>query len=276
MNTENTNNKWKTQKRSKEDFELNHKIKNYYNIFYNDKSNKMNIVYQFWADNDDAAYDVLCEYKSENPPAPNGEYYYGYCGFYPMNDKQYSCMDEYLSDYDENIIEKIKAWFEFYFVYKVKDFFHALRDAIFLLKTNHNYYERWSIDTHIIDDLRFNLPIMIENLHGCPESFCERASESSEIKDERPVVSEKGVELWREELTKLLENVLLYKYYDGYGIVDEKDKQMVEIHKKYESTLPYVKGTYKQLEYSKLRELINKHWEFICDWMKEHGRDLWD
>jgi hypothetical protein len=51
---------------------------------------------------------------------------------------------------------------------------------------------------------------------------------------------------------------------------------MVEIHKKYESTLPYVKGTYKQLEYSKLRELINKHWEFICDWMKEHGRDLWD
>ena len=113
-------------------------------------------------------------------------------------------------------------------------------------------------------------------INSSPESFCERASESSEIKDERPVVSEKGVELWREELIKFLENVLLYKYYDGYGIVDEKDKQMVEIHKKYESTLPYVKGTYKQLEYSKLRELINKHWEFICDWMKEHGRDLWD
>ena len=147
--------------------------------------------------------------------------------------------------------------------YDLKD---KIENYISMIKEKHQTNEWWDITFHILDDLKYNLPILIKKAHSYPAFM----SELPEAKEKKPWI------LWKEELKKLLLNINLYKYYDQSGIIDKNDKQMVKIHKEYKNTLPYHKGTKKDLDYMALRELANKHWEFIWDWLKEYGTHLWD
>ena len=85
-----------------------------------------------------------------------------------------------------------------------------------------------------------------------------------------------ALELWKEKLNELLLSARLYSYYSNYGIIDDKDSEMMKIDEKYKSTIPYVSGTYKQIDYIRLEKMTTKNWNKIWDWIRIYGRNLWD
>lgn len=141
-----------------------------------------------------------------------------------------------------------------------------LENYINLIKDKHEYNEWWSIDYHMLNDLRYNLPILIKKLHGYPTFLEEHAKKEGK----------EPFEIWKDELKNLLLNVNLYLYYSSYGHVDKDDKQLQEIHKEYKDTIPIHEGTRHDIDYLELGKLTNKHWDFIWDWMKKYGQSLWD
>lgn len=168
---------------------------------------------------------------------------------------------------------------------------YNIRDLEYLTRTKHNYNESWSIYSHMLDDLEHNIPLLIKNKHGIPTEFCQKARDIIHKDDKNynkddanksdPNYTEEHVmevanKIWNEELEKLLLNVKLYKYYENFGIIDEENKDEVEIDKKYHSSIPIIPGTYDDIDYVKLNEMSNKCWNYIWDFMKENGRNLWD
>ena len=166
-----------------------------------------------------------------------------------------------------------------------------IRDLEYLNRTKHRYNESWSIDSHMLEDLEFNIPILIKDKQGVPTEYCEKARDiihkddknynRNEVNKNDPNYDENGVmelasKLWNDDLEKLLLNVKLYQYYENFGIVDEKNPEEVEFDKKYHSTIPLIQGSYDDIDYVKLSEISNNCWNYIWDFMKEHGRDLWD
>ena len=149
---------------------------------------------------------------------------------------------------------------------KFYDLEHDVKNYISMIKEKHQISEYWSIYNHILDDLKYNIPLLIKNSHGYPACYDELAKGTNK----------KPWTLWKEDLKELLLNINLYLYYENYGIPDKDDKQMAAIHKKYKNTIPIYPGTKRDIDYVKLNELTEKHWNYIWDWMKEKGRGLWD
>ena len=173
----------------------------------------------------------------------------------------------------------------------VSNLAYEIRNLEYLNRTKHNYQESWSIYSHILDDLEFNIPILIKDKKGVPTEYCSKAREIIHKDDKNynveeankndPNFNEKDVmelasKLWDEDLEKLLLNVKLYKYYENFGIVNEENKDEVEFDKKYHSTIPLIPGSYDDIDYVKLNEISEKCWNYIWDFMKKNGRDLWD
>lgn len=166
-----------------------------------------------------------------------------------------------------------------------------IRNLEYLNRTKHRYEEPWSIYSHILEDLEFNIPLLIKNKQGVPTEYCEKARDIIHKDDKNynkieankndPNYEENGImelasNLWNEDLEKLLLNVKLYRYYENFGIVDKENPDEVEFDKKYHSTIPLIPGSYDDIDYVKLNEISNNCWNFICDFMKENGRNLWD
>ena len=149
---------------------------------------------------------------------------------------------------------------------KFYDLEHDVKNYINMIKEKHQISEYWSLYNHILDDLKYNIPLLIKNSHGYPGCYDELAKGTGK----------KPWTLWKEDLKELLLNINLYLYYEGYGIPDKDDKQMKAIHKKYKNTIPIHPGTKRDIDYVKLNELTEKHWDYIWDWMKEKGQGLWD
>jgi hypothetical protein len=39
--------------------------------------------------------------------------------------------------------------------------------------------------------------------------------------------------------------------------------------------MPYYEGTKDDIDYGRLKELLDKYWYNIWDWVKENGNQLW-
>jgi hypothetical protein len=158
---------------------------------------------------------------------------------------------------------------------KLNDQKYKFNDLYYLIKNKHNTNESWDISHHILTDILYNIPILIKTKHGIPCYFLSKVKEdvaSDYTKEEW----KKAEEIYDNELKKLILYVRLYYFYSDYGIVDKKDKEMQKIYNEYKDTIPYEKGTYKQIDYKKLSELQMKYWNLIWDWMKEYGQMIWD
>lgn len=151
-------------------------------------------------------------------------------------------------------------------------------------RSSHSRTESWSLDSHILEDLEFNIPIIIKTKNGVPTRFCEKArlqlkSETDADSGEcNPSDAEMklGEEMWNEELTRLLGHIWTYEFFSGFGVVDAKwpiDKQTFLFEKK--SLIPYKPGRYNEMDYQKLNELAQAEWRAIWAWMSEYGQDLW-
>lgn len=252
---------------------------------------------KFWAKTNAEAQEELKKYiKIANKQY---KYYWGTAENYVDYDSKtkkkvcYDTMEDMHQAWEKRRKWYSELWFNItYYFSKVTDLRYTVKDIWYWFRTKHNRSESWSLDSHIVEDILHNVPIMIKNLHGWPSYFSLEALKEKHKNDPKFDVEkaltanpnlcweekcdERALELWKEKLNELLLCTRLFVYYDNYGIVHEKDVEMNEIAKKYKSTIPYVPGTYKQIDYVKLDKLTTKNWNKIWDWIRVYGRNLWD
>lgn len=268
---------WSWNEPTNEEFEKLRKNFTFYRI-YTVENGKSKNLFKFWHVSDSDALRVLNLFK-ESHPEYGDNCFYSTSGYFIDPD---GSRHDTLFENDENKCKKRKIKFSFSdFWFRVKDFWFRVKDTFYFFRHGHSMKESWSIDSHLLEDLRFNLKKLAENTNGCPTFICERAKFELNKTDKEEWnydndEMELAMKMWIDELNKLRENVLLYEYYDGYGIVEEDDKEMVEIDRKYRDTLPYKPGTKNEFDFPKLRELAKERWDNIWNWIKEYGESLWD
>lgn len=282
------------------------KDKVHYKIFRVEKDEKTGeekkiTMIKFWAKNNDEAYEELKKYcKIANKEYT---YYFGTTGNYIGNKlsksgkvMRYDSFEEMMEAEKEaqpffkKMLEDIcfRAWRIWDWM---KDIKYKTSDLFYLVRNKHQRNESWSLDYHLIDDLIYNLPILIKNKMGIPTQFCTKArsqlnkdnqdfdldkslAENPNPTDEESKLAE---EMWNEELEKGLLYAKLYKFYSNYGIVDnENDLEERAFLEKWSKTIPKVPGTYNEIDYVKLHALEDKYWNSLWNWIKDNGRNLWD
>jgi hypothetical protein len=162
--------------------------------------------------------------------------------------------------------------------YFIKDLFYWIKNYSLRLGYSHNSSEWYCLKGHILEDIKFNVKKMINYMHGCPNYMVEEAKEyfkdNAEFANKDEV--DKGVALWKNRLTELLDLVYLYELYESYGFgYDESDEYAMKIYHEYKDTIPYYKNS-KDINYTELAKMTTECWNNICNWMMKHGRNLWD
>lgn len=267
---------------------------NTYSIFKLDDHDERVVLHVFEAESDDKACEVLKKYRLNHQDG--SKYYYTETGrFVDTNGKRYDTFKDLMNADQEKESVLSKIWD--YITYipsevarKTSDLGCWIRNLLHFIKSKHRMDEYWSLDYHLIDDLEYNIPRLIEHKHGVPQAFCEKAR-SIIHKDEvgfdvkksfesDPNSTDKELELaeklWDNDLNSLLLHVKLYKFYSNFGVVDKSNKDELAFYSMWEHTLPYKPGTYEELDYAKLYDLENQHWNSIWNWIKANGRSLWD
>lgn len=275
----NQNGNWDWEEPTNEEFELLRKNLTFYRIYTIVDGKSVNL-FKFWHKNEEEALRVLNTFK-ECHPKYGDNCFYSTSGYVMDPDgTRHDTLFEDIHDKD-GFFTKIHDFFVYSIPRFVSDFWFKVKDTIYFIRHDHSMKESWSLDTHLLEDLKFNLKKLSESHTGCPNFMCDRAR--AELK--KPVKDEWDYEedemklaskMWSEELNTLRENVLLYEYYSGYGIVSDDDKDMKLIEMKYKDTLPYKPGTNKGFDYEKLNSLAKERWENIWNWIKEYGESLWD
>lgn len=206
-----------------------------------------------------------------------------------------SCIDEWEEEAKSRpIIVRAWSWLTlelwYWFVDRPNTFRYWVRDLIYFLKNKHDYKESWNLDCHILQDMLWNIPILIENKHGIAYPFLDKAVKETHAKEKGFDIKEwnkthytytdeeekKAIEYQNEEYERVLEYIKLYEYYRDGGSIDETDPKQVEFDKKLHYTLPIIPGTYDSLDYDKLNVLTERNWNKIWEWMRKFGQTLWD
>ena len=277
-----TTEKWFWTEPTEDEFETLRHEKTFYRLYFIDEKTKEDIIlYKFWADGDEEALKTLNEFKADHPDLEH-EVFYGTSGYYVNSrGKRFDSLIDMFKGKKIWLITPIVDFFMYDIPRMWGDLIGNIKNTIHFVRTKHQKSEAWDIYSHILMDLKYNLPILIRDHIGHPTFLCEKAREMLKTENPKPFEyteeeSNLASHLWEEMLNNLYKDVLLYFYYSEYGIVDSKDEEMVKIDKEYRKTLPFKEGTNGGFDYSKLGELENKHWDAIWDWMKEYGRCLWD
>ncbi len=163
----------------------------------------------------------------------------------------------------------------------VDDFRFFARNYDTLSGKSHQRREVWNLDNAVLDILDFNLPRLSKRHSGVPNDFCEKARRRlKETRGPDGNVSKKTMELadrlWREEIGKLHLYVRLYRFYAGFCLVDRRNLSESEFFERYKHTIPYLPGTFKELDYAKLAKLEERYWRLWIDQFRKIGRRLWD
>jgi hypothetical protein len=260
-----------------------------YRIFRLEKDEKTGEMKQinmirFWAKDDAEAYKRLKEYVK----VANRKYHYFYdtgLNYIGPDGKRFDTMEDMLADHKrEGLFEKIGFWF-----YCKKrlwgDRWFNLKEAWRRARHGHDLSESFGLDNHLVNDIIYNIPIILDNNDGCPQPFIDLALKNAGKSEEEAKkmmyegypdeIFEEAMKLLHEEINKMYLYARLYVYYSGYGIVDSKDEVMVEIDRKYRNTIPYVPGTYKRIDYRKLDVLVRSNWNKMWNWMQKNGHLLY-
>lgn len=149
-------------------------------------------------------------------------------------------------------------------------------------RSSHMYNESWSLDSHILGDLEFNIPIIKEKANGIPQNFVDKACEMlhnsyeelSKNKENSDEMFDLAKKLWHEELDNMLHHIWLYEYYVDHGIIsDNVPNEMKEFLKN--CKLPMEDGQYDVIDYMKTSDLAQAEWKAIWEWMTKYGQSLW-
>lgn len=296
---------WSWEEATDDEFKKRCRSATYYKIFKLSGTRRFprkDALYKFWAKSRAEALQVLKAYAEDHPGAT---YYYASSGYYidPDGSRHDDLHSEFLrTKRDRKLIRERHQKF----LSEKKRVFGILKAALDGLKTkdrslrfmiddvryflknynllhgfSHQRTEGYSLDAAILELLTFNLPNYLKpTALGAPNEYCEKARKLLKIppfKDSYVPdnVMAKARELWQAEIAKLYEYVMVYRYYEGFGIHDSKSKAECAIHEKYKHTIPYHPGTYREIDYRKLRKLTDRYWRLWISQYQRIGRGLW-
>lgn len=158
-------------------------------------------------------------------------------------------------------------------------------------ESSHMRSESWNLDCHLVNDILFNVPILLKDRHGVPIEFCFEAHKQltgnpdldyETFYRESPSSSEEELKLagklFDVELEKLLLYAQLYTYYSEHGDVRslKPESMWKEIDDKYKHTIPYCPGSNHHVKHEELQALIDDNWNKMWDQWKKIGRSCWD
>ena len=249
---------------------------------------------KFYAESDEKAYEYLQEYRRVANKAY--DYYFDIIQSYTVVGKdgkshEFETLGEKWKYEDKKdhwykrLFDSLSFNLEFYFKDKPLDFWYWIRNNVYLLKNKHQYGEYWSLDDHILDDLKWNIPLLNKYSHGMAWPYLDKAVYETH-KDEKDFdinkwnktnhsytdeEEKKAIKYQEESRNELVKYVKLYEYYRDCGVTEDK-----EFDKKWRHTLPIKKGSYDLFDYKKLDALQKKYWNKIWEWMRQMGQTLWD
>ena len=157
----------------------------------------------------------------------------------------------------------------------IDDVRRSIRNTVYLNKTKHNYNESWSIDYHILEDLKHNIPRLIADGIGIPNEYYEAARAEASPDMSQDDISKLALKKWHTKLNDFLLHIKLYEYYRDFGISDDTEDAK-QFDAEWHQTLPVIPGTNNEIDYVKLSKITQNEWGIIWDTFKEIGQMLWD
>ncbi len=253
------------------------------------------IMQKFFAENDAEAFKYLKDYRKIANKAYT--YYYGEAEEHVIvdengNKKSYNSVHEMHKEWlkDRNIWEKIKTELDVRWS-KIMDGWYWLKYLWYYIRTGHDYRASWSLDSHLLNEIVWNLKILKNDDIGCSPLFLDKARAEIHKGEKDFNIEEYAVKMnydytedeWKlgkklraDEYDKMLEYVALYDYYSNFGITNKELVDDVEaFENKWKKTLPIKPGTYRDFDYKKLDALADKYWNKIWEWIRTYGKVLW-
>jgi len=243
----------------------NNQIK-WWRIYRKTSAHDIETIVLFKAQSREKAYRTYLKYLKDNGLDGSDNYFYSTAFLHMTKNKsgEYKCMHSTFEFLDRDTIDR-RLVSEYQRGYKKaeKEFRTTIeKDIPYFVKTGHSRSEWYNLGNHMLEDLIFNLPILIKNINGYPNEFNAKYGKD-------------GFEKWKEELRKFYGKVMLFKYYSDYGIVDSKDKEMAKVDAEYRNTLPIFPGT-ETFDYRKLSKMQLDLWNQVIAWLKKWMLALWD
>lgn len=169
----------------------------------------------------------------------------------------------------ESLYDKV-TWKVYRILGKIHQVITFIKDTIYYFKTYkqkviHDRNIWYCLNSHILEDLKLNLPKLRDESHGYP-GYINSAEE------------------WRDKIDEML--LLLQSYYiykDIYGRSTKECPQewaklgqkFIDNYKKLIENVPYYENSH-DIDYKQFDVLFNKVWDDMWEWMKKYGGDLWD
>ena len=293
---------WKWTEATNEEFNARRMTETYYRIYHIVDGHDVN-VYKFWAKSRDDAYAVLTNYRLDH--VDGNTYFYSTSGYYGItgDDRRFDTLFELVDDL-ENLISDLTGTLEAFKsqrnsalehadeidlstcseeqideisdeLNKTDDIRKSIRNTVYLNKTKHNYNESWSIDYHILEDLKHNIPRLIADGIGMPNEYYEAARAEASPDMSQDDISKLALKKWHTKLNDFLLHIKLYEYYRDFGISDDTEDAK-KFDAEWHQTLPVIPGTNNEIDYVKLSKMTQNEWDIIWDTFKEIGQMLWD
>lgn len=254
------------------------------------KENVQNVIECFWSVSKENAYEHLLDFR-RNVKADDIYFDIAY-GCISQNDNGtvtvYDSFSEMLDDSDKKkTVDELDDDTPYERIKREKA--GIVKDIKFFIdhydsenRSSHMLSESWSLDSHILDDIEFNIPIIKAEANGVPNEFiveaCEKLSKDyNKLADDKYSYDEAfdlAKSLWHKQLDNMLHHIWLYEYYSDYGILDDDiSAEKKEFLKHFE--IPMEKGKFNVVDYDATSKLVEAEWKEIWEWMIKYGRSLW-
>ena len=255
------------------------------------------VIEKFYAKDRDEAYKYLCDkYRSLND---GNTYYYDELHYYYVRHDDGALKEyEYDSLLNDKYKTKLSKWWhdfcfsiEYYFWMKPRDWWYDIKDFFYLMKHKIPKSATWNLDSYLLNTIVKVVPSILDKRVGISMMFIDMAATQLYGKDEGfnledfhnkycsgypNEVEELAMKIMKDKHMEIVYHIKLYDYLQGFGIINANNKDEIEFDKANRHLLPIYEGTYDDVDYVKLHELIDKEWNAIWDWMKVYGHTLWD
>lgn len=168
--------------------------------------------------------------------------------------------------------------------YAINDWKNERKRVKYFKKYHHDTHESWSLDTHLLADLKWNLIRLKNESYGIPTKFIEEAMNEAHSSEpdwdfdkwyEKNQCNSEAEELAIKKMNEVYDRIInLIDLYGFYAITDIDDDNFPE--KKDPAEPIILPGTYDILDYKKMHEKSVECYSQIWDLVKKYGPSMWD
>lgn len=244
------------------------------------EKHKSEELYEFYDSNDKSLFKewrIDRNSASNAVKASNGKIsYYKEVPIYIVQNKDgtYNIHESIINDIDDDKSKETLYDKAIWFVYRVLDKVHQvisfIKDTNYYFKTykKKSVHDRniwYCLNSHILEDLRWNLPKLRDESHGYPGNL----NNAKEWKDKI------------DDMLLAMQSYFIYK--ELYGQPQKEcpeewsklGQKFIDNYKNLISNIPYYENSH-DINYEELNDLVAKSWDDMWNWMKQWGSDLWD